>query len=197
VNLVWRLWVRPGGVGPATGSFSMPDRLFFALWPGNEERQGLQGVLSGLPKRHGREPHPADLHLTLAFLGEVDPARRVCAERAADGVHAGPFLLVLDRVGYWPRSRILWCGATERPEPLLRLLADLNRGLLGCGFVPDRRPFAPHLTLARKAPPIEARSVEPPLSWAVDSFALVGSRLDERPSYQVLRRWPLVHDASG
>ncbi len=174
----------------------MAERLFFALWPEDDQRRGFQNLLSQLPKRHGREPHPDDIHVTLAFLGDVEPERRVCAERAAEGVRADPFSLIFDRVGYWPRPRILWCGASERPAPLLGLLATLNRGLLGCGFEPDRRPFAPHVTLARKAPPIEARSVEPPIPWPVDSFALVGSRLGVRPSYQVLRRWALIHDDS-
>lgn len=174
----------------------MAERLFFALWPGEEQRSRLLGVLSALPKHHGREPDPEDLHITLAFLGDVDPERRACAERAADAVRGDPFALLIDRVGYWPRPRILWCGASDRPEPLLRLLGDLNRGLHVCGFVPDRRPFVPHVTLARKARPIDPRPVDPPLVWAVDAFALVVSRPGERPSYQVLRRWALSYDAS-
>jgi 2'-5' RNA ligase len=174
----------------------MADRLFFALWPGEEQRSRLLAVLSALPRHHGREPHPDDLHITLAFLGDLDPERRACAERAADAVRCKAFSLLLDRVGYWARPRILWCGASDCPEPLLRLLGDLNRGLRACGLVPDSRPFVPHVTLARKASPIDPRPVDPPLLWPVDAFALVVSRLGERPSYQVLRRWPLSHDAS-
>jgi 2'-5' RNA ligase len=186
--------VHDRSVGSSALSRSMPERLFFALWPDEERRLGLQRVVSGLPRRHGREPHPEDLHLTLAFLGEVVPDRRACAERAADGVHARSFSLIFDQVGYWPRPRILWCGASDRPEPLLGLLADLNRGLVGCGFEPDRRPFAPHVTLARKAPPIDPRALDPPLVWPVSAFVLAGSRLGERPSYRVLRQWGLSHD---
>ncbi|MEJ2325356.1 MAG: RNA 2',3'-cyclic phosphodiesterase [Chromatiaceae bacterium] len=174
----------------------MPERLFFALWPGEEQRSRLLAVLSVLPKHRGRERHPDDLHITLAFLGDLNPKRRTCAERAADAVHGEPFPLLIDRVGYWPRPRILWCGASDRPEPLLRLLGDLNRGLRAWGFVPDRRPFVPHVTLARNARPIDPRPVDPPFVWAVEAFALVGSHPGERPSYQVLRRWPLSHDAA-
>jgi RNA 2',3'-cyclic 3'-phosphodiesterase len=173
----------------------MAERLFFALWPGQEQRWAFQEILAALPRRHGREPHPDDLHMTLAFLGEIASDRRACLEQAADRVRTAPFLLLFDRVGYWPRSRILWCGASDRPAPLLDLLAALNGGLRGCGLEPDRRAFAAHVTLARKAPVLGRRDLDPPLLWSVDSFVLAASHLGERPSYQVLRRWPLVHDA--
>jgi 2'-5' RNA ligase len=168
------------------------ERLFFALWPDAAVRRGLIQIRADLPRQHGRKPHPEDLHLTLAFLGEIDSGRRGCAEAAAERIRAEPFLLRLDRVGYWARPRILWCGASECPESLLEVLAALNHGLLGCGFAPERRPFVPHLTLARKAPRIEAFDLDPPLDWPVADFVLVGSRLGERPSYQVLRRWALA-----
>lgn len=175
----------------------MSERLFFALWPDAAVRRGLLKIYAALPRHHGREPHPEDLHLTLAFLGEIDAERRRCAQAAADRVRAQPFRLRLDRVGHWARPRILWCGASECPEPLLDLLAGLNQGLLGCGFAPERRPFVPHLTLARKAPRLAAFDLAPPIDWPVTELVLVGSRLGERPSYQVLRRWPLaLHDAS-
>ncbi|MCU0833613.1 MAG: RNA 2',3'-cyclic phosphodiesterase [Chromatiaceae bacterium] len=175
----------------------MTERLFFALWPDAAVRRGLLKICGDLPRYHGREPHPEDLHLTLAFLGEIDAERRRCAEEAADRVQAEPFRLRLDRVGHWARPRILWCGASDCPTSLLGLLAGLNQGLLGCGFTPERRPFVPHLTLARKAPRLEAFELDPPLDWLVAEFVLVGSRLGERPSYQVLRGWPLaLHDAS-
>ena len=170
----------------------MTERLFFALWPDAAVRRGLLKICADLPRHHGREPQPEDLHLTLAFLGEIDVERRRCAEGTADRVRAEAFRLRLDRVGYWARPRILWCGASECPASLLDLLAGLNQGLLGCGFAPERRPFVPHLTLARKAPRLEAFELDSPLDWPVADFVLVSSRLGERPSYQVLRRWPLA-----
>jgi len=168
------------------------ERLFFALWPDAAVRRRLVELCAGLPRHHGREPHPEDLHLTLAFLGELDTERRGCAEAAADRVRAEPFLLRLDQVGYWPRPRILWCGASECPESLLGLLATLHHGLLRCGFAPERRPFVPHLTLARKAPRLDGLRLDPPIDWPAAELVLAGSRLGERPSYQVLRRWALA-----
>jgi 2'-5' RNA ligase len=168
------------------------ERLFFALWPGEPQRAALAGVQRGLRKHRGRLAHPEDLHTTLVFLGDIKADRRACAEAAADGVRAAPFELTLDRCGSFPRAGILWCGASERPQSLLDLLHALNGGLLGCGFKPERRPFIPHVTLARKARPLQARELDPPIAWPVAEFRLVLARPGERPRYQPVRSWPLV-----
>jgi 2'-5' RNA ligase len=168
------------------------ERLFFALWPGEQQRTVLTGIQRGLPAYNGRLIHPEDLHITLVFLGDLDARRRACAEEAADRTQASPFALTLDCFGCFPRARVLWCGASDRPQSLLDLLHVLNGGLLDCGLRPERRPFKPHVTLARKARPLPARVLEPPVIWPVSEFALVIARPDERPRYQVERRWPLT-----
>ena len=97
------------------------QRLFFALWPDEEVRAGLAGLARSLPEHKGRSPHPLDQHVTLVFRGELDAVARECAERVAGALHGEPFDLAIDRVGYWPRPRILWCGPSVTPEPLLQL----------------------------------------------------------------------------
>jgi RNA 2',3'-cyclic 3'-phosphodiesterase len=170
----------------------MTDRLFFALWPGEMQRAALAKVQMGLRSHRGRLAHAQDLHITLVFLGDLDVDRRACAEQAAGRVRAAPFSLTLDRVGCFPRARILWCGVSERPQPLLSLLCSLNGELLDCGFRPERRPFAPHVTLVRKARPLSARELTPPIAWSVSAFVLVIARPGERPRYRVVREWPLA-----
>jgi 2'-5' RNA ligase len=152
----------------------------------------LTEVQRDLPVQGGRRVHPEDLHITLVFLGDLDARRRAGAEKAADLAHAVPFSLSLDRVGCFPRARVLWCGASQRPQSLLDLLHTLNGALLGCGFRPERRPFEPHVTLARKARPLPARDLEHPIAWPVSEFALVIARPGDRPRYRVERRWPLI-----
>jgi 2'-5' RNA ligase len=168
------------------------ERLFFALWPGASQREALSTVQQALPPGRGRLVHREDLHITLAFLGDVDAPRRSCAEETADGVRVVPFDLMLDRFGCFPRSRVLWCGSSARPQPLLALVHALNGGLIGCGFRLERRPFHPHATLARKSRPLPARALEAPIDWPVSAFSLVTSVPRERPRYRVLRTWPLV-----
>ena len=141
----------------------------------------------------GRRRVPdANLHLTLVFLGAT-PADRLAAYQGALADLSVPRLeLLLDRYGYWPRSRILWLGASRTPPELYELVADLHRRLRGCGFRPERRTFQAHVTLARKFPgPAPTQSPAAPIRWCVDRVALVESLRDRTGSrYQVLRRWP-------
>jgi len=168
------------------------QRLFFALWPDDRVRAGLDALVGGLPEHRGRLVHPQDRHITLVFLGDVSVDRRACVEEAARRVSAGPCELRIDQVGYWPRPRILWCGASQVPEPLLQLVSALQRELEACGFRPETRPYAPHVTLARKARKVPNYLLSESISWPVRELVLVASSIDgPPPRYQVLRRWPL------
>ncbi|MBP8285117.1 MAG: RNA 2',3'-cyclic phosphodiesterase [Chromatiaceae bacterium] len=169
----------------------MTERLFLALWPGAAQRLALARVQGVLPLRIGRPTHPEDIHLTLVFLGPADPEQRHCAEMAAGRVRGGPFELTLDRVGSFPRARVLWCGADTASPPLAALVLALRSELASCGFVLDDRPYRPHATLARKAPALEARTLDPPIRWPVASFVLACGQEGPPPRYRILRRWSL------
>ena len=173
----------------------MSERLFFALWPSERQRRSLERLQQGLTVHRGRPVHPQDIHATLVFLGQVDGERRACVEHAAGRVaargQAGPFELVLDRIGCFPRARVVWCGAEFCPGQLAELVSLLNGELEGCGLVPDRRPYRPHVTLFRKAAPLRADALDPPVRWPADSFVLAGAREGPPPRYRILRRWSL------
>ena len=94
-------------------------------------------------------------------------------------------------MGSFPRARVLWCGADTAPPPLAGLVLALRAGLVGCGFALDERPYRPHATLARKAPALEARTLNPPIRWLVDSFVLACGQEGPPPRYRILRRWSL------
>ena len=168
------------------------QRLFFALWPSGELREALTPLLKLHRECGGRAHPPTNLHITLNFLGMVDGDTRDCLEQAAHEIAVAPFELTLDRFGYWPRPKVMWLGCSETPEPLLDLVAALNRVVAQCGLEPERRPYHPHLTLlrkARQAPEVEA----PELHWQAKEFVLVESAsAPGGVEYRVLRRWPLV-----
>ncbi len=167
-------------------------RVFFALWPeantawalhaaGREAQRGCGGRLTAVDT----------VHQTLAFLGGILAARVADAEAAAAATVGIPFEWRLDRLGYWKHNRILWAGGDC--EPLAALAADLAERLRAAGFELERRPFAGHVTLLRKArcghlPPLPA-----PIAWQVRDFVLVESHLDAQGArYETIGRWPLA-----
>jgi 2'-5' RNA ligase len=135
--------------------------------------------------------HPEDIHLTLVFLGQATLEQRACIQRAADLLRAEPFELVLDRIGCFPRARVLWCGADICPPPLEELVGSLSSALEPCGFAAERRRYLPHATLVRKSIPVESRPLEQSISWRVDGFVLACGQNGPPPRYRILRRWPL------
>ena len=51
-------------------------RVFFALWPDADARVALAALAREIAARtKGRAPPAANLHMTLAFIGEVPPER--------------------------------------------------------------------------------------------------------------------------
>lgn len=165
-------------------------RLFFALWPDDATRAALAGAAALLNLRDGRPVRRADLHLTLAFLGEVPEARVAALCAMASALRATGFELDIAAAGWWRRSRVAWLAPTQVPAALTRLAAALTAG---AGLAADAvGNYRPHLTVARgvRRPPglLSAFSV----LWPVQDFALISSISDAQGArYQVLAQWPL------
>lgn len=169
---------------------SRHQRVFFALWPPPAVQDALAALAGECASRvRGRIVARDNLHVTLAFLGEIPPpAVRAVAEAAAS-VPVEPFVLRLDRLGFWRRPGIVWAGTRECPPPLLELVGALQGRLARLGFPPDDRPFEPHVTLMRRAPR-RPRLAPVAVQWPVDGFCLVRSERDERGSvYHVVEQW--------
>jgi len=156
-------------------------RLFFALWPPRETAHALERWAQAL---EGRRTPGDKIHLTLAFLGEADAQNALTAARRVQGA---PFQLPLEQASYWGHNKIVWVGPRQVPAGMTRLAETLQLELYQEGFMLERRPFAAHVTLVRKAP---AQSLPPLLQteWPVKEFALVGSSGD---SYRTLERFSL------
>ena len=167
-------------------------RLFFALWPEDAIRQSIvhhtKPLLTGVHHRI----KPANLHITLAFVGSVEKTNLPCFIRAADSIQARHFKLQLDQSGCFSRARMLWLGCRSFPDKLNHLVDELNTKLEVCGYRADKRPFTPHVSLARKYHQSEPPEFNDKIVWKVNSFSLVESRsIDSGVEYHVLNSWAL------
>ena len=97
---------------------------------------------------------PAGIHLTLKFLGAV-PAAQVprLVERLQSGLadQAG-FELAAGTLGVFPEKglpRVIWLATVGDLAALGICQQRVERALEPLGFPPERRAFAPHLTLGR------------------------------------------------
>lgn len=94
------------------------------------------------------------MHLTLKFLGEVDPViiPELAQSLRAALIGAHSFNLCLSELGSFPNAqnpRILWCGVGGAQDSLLHLQETVERTCGSYGLAAEERPFNPHLTLGR------------------------------------------------
>ncbi len=142
-------------------------RTFIAL----ELKETLQRFLGDIISQAAQElPNlrwvdPAGIHLTLAFLGYLTDERLEMAMDAAQVAarQAVPFEYRLKGLGMFGSSsqpRVIWMGVEDLPSgqiqgsPLQHLHRLLSRELEQRGFEIEKRPFSPHLTLARIKQPL-------------------------------------------
>jgi RNA 2',3'-cyclic 3'-phosphodiesterase len=164
-------------------------RIFVALWPPAEPARALARWAGEAQRATGGKPtDEAKIHLTLAFLGDADADKAV---RAARKVKAAAQPLPIEEARYWRENNIVWAGPRETPPALKALVEDLSLALYREQFALERRSFAAHVTLIRKAraaalPPL------PAVDWPVREFLLVGSSLSAKGStYRTLERFSL------
>jgi 2'-5' RNA ligase len=165
-------------------------RLFFALWPPPDTAQALGAWARDLQQHTGgRATAEETIHLTLAFLGPADPAKAIVAARR---VHAKAFELPIDTSQYWKHNKIVWVGPRTMPPALQDLVAQLHHALTEDAFVLEKRAFAAHITLLRKASAPQDLAPLPALAWPAGEFVLVHSSPTGSGSrYSVVERFAL------
>lgn len=184
-------------------------RLFAALVPPDDVVEHLDAYLE--PRRSAldlRWSAPEQLHLTLAFLADVEEWRveELVEELAAAAADR--------RLGAWrvagggafpdpDRAKVLWAGLEPLGEDPGGQRADLDRLATSCrsaanrvGAAPDGGRFRPHVTVARSGRPQSLTSGVRVLdayagpTWEPDAVTLVASHLGEgprgRPRYETL-----------
>lgn len=141
---------------------------------------------------------PEKLHITLAFLGWVEPEAvepvRDALARAAQSANA--FDLTLDKLGAFPherKPRVVWIGASEQRAAFRELSRTLRAAYEALGFYFEKETVA-HVTLARvksgdaRLPSLDIK----PMKLPITDLTLFESIPAERTTrYEVRARHPL------
>ncbi|QKJ85896.1 RNA 2',3'-cyclic phosphodiesterase [Paramixta manurensis] len=170
-------------------------RLFFGIGlPDTLQQAIIRWRADVFPAEAGRPIAAANLHLTLAFLGEVSDEKAAALRRLAGRIQQPAFHLRLDDAGHWPRAGVVWLGARQAPRGLLQLAEMLRSQAARSGCYQSPQPFHPHITLLRNATkPIALPPRNFQWQCEVNHFALYQSVFEQgRTSYAELARWPLT-----
>ena len=134
-------------------------RLFVAIDLSDEARAAVAAEQKRLAAALGsrrsspRWVKPAQLHLTLTFLGEVEEARGPAIVDALSERLAVPvFTIAFGGVGLFPPEgapRVVWLGVARGARETIEAEREVAGRLERIGLSREARPFRPHLTLGR------------------------------------------------
>lgn len=190
-------------------------RLFVAAYPPEHVLDDLAQFAAGLSisGRVGVNTRPtlrSLWHVTLAFIGEVDeglvsPASEAI-DRAAQDARARPTVW-FGGGGRFGRGRtsLVWAGLAGDTAGLAEISTGVRRALRARRCPYDRKPFAPHLTLARPGDRLPAEAIAADIAaltdyrgpeWIPTSIDLVESHLGPAPWHETVHRAPLPRAGS-
>lgn len=175
-------------------------RLFVAIPLPEQLCERMAQMAGGLD--NARWVDPANMHLTLRFLGELDGRTAADVDAELGGVRVPAFEIELNGLGTFGSGRkvsALWVGV-RGPEPLTRLQVKVEQAAQRAGVEPEGRKFRPHVTLARfKGPPgpklgdfLQRHGLFRSGPVEVDRFLLYSSKLTPNgPIYREEAEYPL------
>lgn len=143
-----------------TAIISDMSRVFVAAKIDFETQNALYNILAKKrnDQRLFRLSPPSNLHVTLKFLGEIsqEQIRQLIAVVRETGSKFTPSAMKFSKGGVFPavsRARILWIGLT--PDNTLKTVVEsIESGCEKLGFPHEKKPFHPHVTLARVTRPV-------------------------------------------
>jgi 2'-5' RNA ligase len=93
-----------------------------------------------------------NVHVTLKFLGNVQPEVLSKVKSVLSGLSFSPFTLELKGAGAFPnlnRISIVWVGIGTGAAEVEAVYDQVEEGMSGLGFARENRRFSPHITIAR------------------------------------------------
>lgn len=125
-------------------------RLFIAIPLAPTVIEELSAISKHLRSDHDglRWSLPKSWHVTLQFLGKTSPEQYSCLVARLRALHSHRVSMSLEGLGVFDRVGVFFAGVAVTQE-LLILQHRVTSATGYCGFVPEARPFHPHVTLAR------------------------------------------------
>ncbi|HVT13673.1 MAG TPA: RNA 2',3'-cyclic phosphodiesterase [Fimbriimonadaceae bacterium] len=180
-------------------------RLFVGIELSGAARQTILAARERLVEEVSRQGvrfvNPEKLHVTLAFLGQVDPDRLPQLMAGLAHVTLASFEVRTADLGAFPdirRPKVIWIGLSGQLEPMAALASKVKD--VARPFVPelDEKPFRAHVTLARVSPGspvvgsiLRRLDLDPSGGeMRVEAFSLFHSRPDG--AYEVLDSFKLA-----
>jgi 2'-5' RNA ligase len=145
---------------------------------------------------------PESWHITLQFLGNATPKDYECLAARLEELRSPTVAIQLEGLGFFDRAGIFNAGVRVTPE-LLVLQERVTAATARCGYVPETRPYHPHITLARgkgegrgqSFRELKNRINRPPVftRFVAEEFLLYESFLEPSGSrYEIRKRFPLA-----
>jgi RNA 2',3'-cyclic 3'-phosphodiesterase len=177
-------------------------RLFIGIPPAAAVIDELSATLRRLQSNADglRWSAPESWHITLQFLGNADQEQCDCAVARLRELHASSVPISIEGLNFSDRAGVFFAAIRPARE-LLLLQKHITAATKLCGFIPEARPYQPHITLARskgrqqKQPALLAKIPRQPhfTRYTAGEFLLYESFLGPAGSrYEVRERFPLA-----
>ena len=180
-------------------------KLFVALTPSPDVVDTVREAVDR-GRRHTpdlRWTDPREWHRTLVFLGEDREDRLPAITKVLGQVarNRHPFEISARGWGTFPRnnghSSVLWAGVNGDTDALDILARRLRSAAARAGIDVERRPYVPHITVARSRPARDLTDTVHSLGtlisrrWEVSEIHLVESLSGQGDRYRTVRTWAL------
>jgi 2'-5' RNA ligase len=193
-------------------------RLFVGLDIPEDIRERMRAYVGDLKRRgaQAKWTNPDGWHITLKFIGWTKRDAEI--RDSLKQISAPAFQIGLRDVGFFtPRQPRIFYAGIEAPAALVELAGKIDLALVKCGVEAEKKPYSPHLTLARtgsgrpqgarsdrRAPTMHSlkqlldgtRELQHPEfgTMTANEFVLYLSELSPKGArYTALERFPLSH----
>ena len=186
-------------------------RAFIAIPLPDNVREYLTKIINSLkenfPEKTVKWVYPANIHITLRFLGNVSKSNlHLLFEKSDPKKQLSPFSLTINKIGAFPsifKPQVIWVGTNE-DENLKELVNFIEKSSSFIKNEDPPKPFTSHMTIARLRPGIKKDQIDiikhelfknkdmEPLNFLVDHYCFFQSVLSSKgPVYSELRRYDL------